>query len=350
MEEIRHLKSLEPTKLTELAVQLKQPIFRIKQISKWLWEKRCIDFNEMTDIPALFRKYLTEHYLCNSIIHYQEAISKDKTRKYAFQFPDQQMIESVLIPSVDRITACISTQVGCALGCKFCATAGMGFIRNLTFEEIHDQIIMLMNFSEKVFQQSLTNLVVMGMGEPMLNYGNTIKALDYISNKDFLNFSPQRITISTSGVVPGIRKMAEENSPYKLAVSLHSAIDSKRISIMPVTKKYNLKDLSEALIYYHRKTDRRFTIEYILFEGFNDGGEDAEALARFCRPFPVKINIIPYNQTSGNKLSKSSANRTDAFIGFLESKNMLVQKRQSRGTDIQAACGQLIKTINSQII
>ncbi len=295
----------------------------------------------MTNIPASFREKLNKVFLCNSIVSFNEYVSQDGTRKYAFYLSDGAVIESVLIPSGTRVTACVSSQVGCPLNCRFCATGQLGFTRNLDAAEIHDQIIMLMNLTRKNYQTELDNIVAMGMGEPLLNYENTRSALDKISSKDLLNFSPQRITVSTSGITEGIKQMADENSPYHLAVSLHSAIESKRQSMMPVAKKYLLRNLIESLKYYHNKTRNRITIEYILFDKINDSMEDARALAEFCRNFPVKINVIPYNSVSDATFHKSKPEAVSFFVDFLKNKNIIVHLRTSKGGDIMAACGQL---------
>lgn len=337
----KHIKDLSREELVAWAASQNEKPFRSRQVYDWLWKKNAVSFEQMTDISLDFRKVLTEHYICSGIKSHEEYVSKDGTRKYAFLFDDDRMIESVLIPSATRVTACISTQVGCALGCRFCATGSLGFIRDLTANEIHDQIVVLMNLSVEKYNQPLSNIVVMGMGEPLLNYENTMLALDKISDKTLLNFSPQRITISTAGVVPGIKRMADENSPYQLAISLHSAIETKRKQMMPVTNKYPLNSLTEALKYYHKKTNNRITIEYILFDGMNDSSEDANALAKFCRSFPVKINLIPYNATQDKTFRKSDSMKSKAFADFLESKNIIVNLRKSKGADIQAACGQL---------
>jgi 23S rRNA (adenine2503-C2)-methyltransferase len=339
--EIKHIKTLAPEELIAWADAQNEKAFRARQVYDWVWKKNATSFDQMTDIPLGFRKVLAEHFVCSSIKSREEYVSTDGTRKYAFSLNDDSIIESVLIPSLSRITACISTQVGCALGCKFCATGTLGFKRDLDYAEIHDQIVQLMNFSVEKYSQPLSNIVVMGMGEPLLNYDNTVKALDKISDKNLLNFSPQRITISTAGVVPGIKKMGDENSPYQLAISLHSAIETKRKQMMPVANKYPLTELTSALKYYHQKTNNRITIEYILFEGINDNNEDADALAKFCRSFPVKINLIPYNSTSNPSFRKSNPQKSKSFAGFLESKNIIVNLRKSKGADIQAACGQL---------
>ncbi len=341
IKEKKHIKNLTVEELISWAAANNEKAFRARQVYDWVWKKNGIDFNQMTDIPLGFRKILSETFVCNSFKNVEEFISKDGTRKYAFQMADDNVIESVLIPSLSRITACISTQVGCALGCKFCATGNLGFIRDMTFPEIHDQIVMLMNYSMEKYQQTLSNIVVMGMGEPLLNYDNMVQALDKLSDKNLLNFSPLRVTISTAGVVPGIKRMADLNSPYQLAISLHSANENKRKKMMPVANKYSLSMLTDALIYYHKKTNNRITIEYILFDGINDGNEDADALAKFCRSFPVKVNLISYNSISDNNFRRSEPQKSKSFADFLESKNMIVNLRKSKGGDIMAACGQL---------
>lgn len=336
-----HIKQLTAEAWNELLQAQKQPLFRKKQVEEWLWKKLAASFTEMTNVPEQFRNYLQEKFISTSILSFDESISMDTTRKYAFYLGNNDITEGVLIPSEDRITACISTQVGCPLDCKFCATGALGFNRNLSAAEIHDQIIFLFNKAEEVYNKPVSNIVVMGMGEPLLNYENTMQALEKISAKEFLNFSPQRITLSTSGIVPGIKKMADEKIPYGLAISLHSALEVKRKKMMPVSNKYPLIALSEALKYYHKKTENRITIEYILFENINNEIEDAEALARFCLSFPVKINIISYNYIQQGDYKKSQPKKTEAFIEFLKSKNIIVNIRNSKGFDIAAACGQL---------
>lgn len=346
--EKKHIKNLTPEEISFFVKKAGEQPFRTKQLFEWIWKKRCVSFGEMTNIPAPFREKLSNEFICNSILSFDESVSSDGTRKYAFQLTDDNIIESVLIPSGTRVTACVSTQAGCALGCKFCATGQLGFKRNLETAEIHDQIVMLMNFTKEKYQTELDNIVAMGMGEPLLNYNNAIAAFDKISAKEFINFSPQRITISTAGIVDGIKKMADGNVPYHLAISLHSAIENQRKSMMPVANKYPLIQLAEALKYYHSKTNNRITIEYILFDKINDSMEDAEALARFCRNFPVKINIIPYNSISGNIYNKSKPEATAKFIDFLKNKNIIVNLRASKGSDIMAACGQLALNQNKK--
>lgn len=348
MPDKKHIKSLSLEEIVSFVRENEFQAFHAKQIYEWIWKKRIVSFDQMTNIPTLLRQKLFAGFQCSSIQNSDEYISADGTRKYAFHLYDGNIIESVLIPSESRVTACISTQVGCALACGFCATGQLGFKRNLDAAEIHDQIIMLMNFTKEKYKTELDNIVVMGMGEPLLNYENTMTALDKISAKNLLNFSPQRITISTSGITDGIKRMADENSPYHLAISLHTAIESKRKTMMPVAKKYSLTQITDALKYYHRKTQNRITIEYILFNTINDTLDDAEALAVFCRNFQVKINIIPYNSTSFDTYRKSTKETTSKFVEYLKNKNIIVNLRTSKGQDIGAACGQLALNQNNK--
>ena len=341
-----HIKNRSLNEITEYALAKGQPAFRAKQLFEWIWKKQAESFGEMTNLPLSFREALEADFWVNMLETADEQVSADGTRKFVFALVDGHKIESVLIPSDGRITACISTQVGCALGCRFCATGSMGFVRDMDFTEIHDQIIRLMKLSAARYQTTLDNIVVMGMGEPLLNFDNTIAALDRISDKTTLNFSPQRITISTAGIVPAIIRMADKNLPYHLAISLHSANEAKRKQMMPVAQKYPLPMLTDALKHYHAKTGNRITIEYILFGGLNDAPEDAAALAQFCRSFPVKINLIQYNATSLGAFGSSTAADSKKFVQFLENKNIIVNLRKSKGADIQAACGQLVKNSN----
>jgi 23S rRNA (adenine2503-C2)-methyltransferase len=344
-----HIKTLTEQEFSDFVLKQKESGFRSKQIYEWVWKKKAISFDEMTNIPLSLRQQLSSSFYCSSIIDTEEQISKDGTRKYAFSLSDGSIFESVLIPSKGRVTACISSQIGCALACRFCATGTMGFVRNLDFAEIHDQIIMLMRFSSQYFNIPLSNIVVMGMGEPLLNYENIMKELTHISDKNTLNFSPQRITISTAGITEGIRRMADEAIPFQLAVSLHSAIDSKRRQIMPLANKHQINDIIKALQHYYKKTEKRITIEYLMIHNFNDTFQDAEELALFCRNFPVKINLIPLNNITINNLKGSSPENINKFAAILKSKNIIVNLRQSKGVDIMAACGQLVKNKNQNI-
>jgi 23S rRNA (adenine2503-C2)-methyltransferase len=284
---------------------------------------------------------LKEHFTINPVVVDQFYISKDRTIKFGFNLFDNNKVEGVLIPSAERITACVSTQVGCPLNCSFCATGKNGFIRNLTYAEIYDQVVLISEAAVREYKLKLSNIVYMGMGEPFLNYENTIESIKKITSSSGLAMSPQRITVSTAGLPDKIVKFADENINVKLAISLHSAIGYKRDILMPVNKKFTLSELSEALIYYHNKTKNRVTFEYLLLDGFNDTIDDAAELAKYCRSFPVKINLIEYNRVDDTSFSKSSAVKLEQFKNYLENKNMLVNIRKSKGEEIFAACGQL---------
>ena len=324
--------------------------FRAKQVYEWLWKKAARNFEEMTNLSKGIRLLLDKNFLIHTISISNTQKSTDGTVKFAFHLHDGKIIESVLIPSKDRITACISSQVGCNLGCKFCATAKLGFVRNLSVGEIFDQVVTLRNYSNEHLNQNLTNIVLMGMGEPLLNYENVTKAVDYITSEDGLNISYQRITLSTVGLVKMIKKMGDDEVKVNLAISLHTANDKKRSQIIPTNETNNLKQLTEALKYYHEKTNNRITIEYLMLKDFNDSVADAKELALFCKSFPCKVNIIEYNKTDEKGYSGATKERTLEFVSFLESKNMIVNIRRSKGKDIDAACGQLAGKIIKKFI
>jgi len=315
--------------------------FRAKQIFEWLWKKGARDFNEMTNLSKGLRDLLRESFVIHAVETESIQKSKDKTIKIAFRLFDDQLIEGVLIPTENRTTACISSQVGCNLGCEFCATGKIGLKRNLTAGEIFHQTVAIMKLAEKEYNLPLTNIVLMGMGEPLLNYDQVLKAMEMVSSENGLGMSPQRVTLSTVGLPRMIKKLADDQVKFNLAVSLHSANDKKRSAFMPVNQRNNLAELSEALIYFNQKTGQRITFEYLLMDGINDSLKDAKELAEYCKSFPVKINIIEYNATRDERFKKSSNEALDAFVTFLKGKNMVVQVRRSRGQDIDAACGQL---------
>lgn len=315
--------------------------FRAKQVYNWLWSKTCRSFSEMTNLSKETRKLLEDNFSFRVLEAKKELQDPDGTIKSTFQVDEETLVESVLIPDDRRTTACISSQAGCALGCRFCATGMLGFRRNLSFTEIFDQVVFLSLQSKKYHGKPLSNIVYMGMGEPLMNYEEVLKSIEKITSGDSLRMSPQRITVSSVGIPGMIRKMADDKVRFHFALSLHAATDAKRDQIIPVNKKYPLQELTEALKYYHGKTNKRFTIEYILFRNFNDGIEDAKDLAVFCKSFPVKINLIGYNPVDGSGFLQSTAEKTRAFKDFLESKNMVVNVRKSRGQSIKAACGQL---------
>ena len=321
--------------------------FRADQVYEWLWKKSCRSFGEMTNLPVSTRQLLGDHFTFHSAGVESRQKSIDGTAKTVFRLYDGLLVEGVMIPSADRATVCISSQVGCSLGCKFCATGQLGFTRNLSAGEILDQLTGMSEPGENlpgaadVQQLTLSNIVFMGMGEPFLNYETVKSAIGRITSPNGLGMSPLRITVSSVGIPKMIMRMADDDPKYHFALSLHAATDRKRDQIIPFNLKHPLSEISETLKYYHQKTGKRFTIEYILFGKFNDSPEDASELARFCRSFPVKINIIEYNPVQNSGFIKSTPEKTRAFVSFLESRNMVVNVRLSRGRDIDAACGQL---------
>ena len=315
--------------------------FRAKQVYEWIWKKTCRSFDEMTNLSSENRQMLQENFSFTLLTKETELVDPDGTVKLTFRLSDGGLVEGVLLTSDNRTTACISSQAGCALACQFCATGMLGFKRNLTFTEIFDQVVFLNRESLKHQGKPLSNIVFMGMGEPLMNYEQVMRSVSKITSGDSLGMSPQRITISSVGIPPMIRRMADDKARFHFALSLHVASNFKRDQIIPINKKYPLQELSEALKYYHAKSGKRFTIEYILFKDFNDSLDDAKDLAVFCKSFPVKINLIAYNQTEKSGFSQSTPDKARAFREFLENKNMVVNERKSRGTNIAAACGQL---------
>lgn len=337
----RDIRDLSIDELNEAIVALGEKKYRAKQVWEWLWKKGINSFEQMSSLPVDFRLKLKENFEFKSIAVETVVRSQDKTVKLCFVTEDGQKIEGVLIPSSTRTTACISTQAGCPLGCKFCATGQYGFQRNLTTGEIFDQVMMLNMLSQTEHNKPLSNIVIMGMGEPFLNYEATYRAIQQITSPEGLGMSPKRLTLSTSGIVPEIIRFADEDCGVQLAISLHSANQTYREEIMPIAKKYPLADLIKALKYYHEKTNERITLEYLLMEDINDTINDAQELAQFCKNFPVKINLIAYNEVEGIPYKKPAPETVSDFASFLESKNLIVNVRRSRGNDINAACGQL---------
>jgi len=327
--------------LVEFCKKNKQQGFRARQISYWLWNKGVNDFESMTDLSKPFREALEKVFYFDNIKIESINRSKDKTTKILFSSHDNELFEGVLIPSRDRVTACISTQSGCPLNCSFCSTGKMGFIRNLSVGEIFGQVFELNETCKMDFGRSLTNIVVMGMGEPLLNYENTLEAIKHITAENDLNFSPHRITLSTSGIAPKIISLADDKIRFNLSISLHSADNKKRSEIMPINKKYDLETLSAAIRYFYEKTGQRITYEYLLLKDVNDDIKDAEKLSQFTKISPCKINLIEYNPGDSDIYLPSDNKKTEDFMDFLKSKNLIVTLRKSKGQDINAACGQL---------
>lgn len=322
--------------------QQQQP-FRVKQIEEWLWQKGVRSFEEMTNLSKPLRGILSNHFVINGITQDKIQRSEDGTIKFRFQLHDGHFIESVLIPVEDdqRYTVCVSSQVGCSLTCSFCATGKMKRIRNLEAAEIFDQVVLVNKECEEVFGRSLTNIVYMGMGEPLLAYSEVMKSIEKITSPDGLGMSPRRITISTAGIAKMIRKLADDDIRINLALSLHAATDDKRNTIMPINEHNNLEALMSALVYFYQRTGNRISYEYIALKNFNDSLEDATQLFKLCRYFPVRVNIIEYNPIGDGMFEKSSVNTIDSFAQFLTDKKIMVTVRRSRGKDIDAACGQL---------
>ena len=328
----------------ELAEYLKSnnfPSFRAKQIMDWLWKKNVGSFEEMKNIGKNLQEFLNSNFIIDKVSLKDQQISKDKTIKCAFEVDKNSVVEGVLIPTKKRMTACISSQVGCSLACTFCATGRLKLLRNLSAGEIYDQVYHLKNEANAQYQKTLSNIVYMGMGEPLLNYKNVLSSINWICSEEGLGMSPKRITLSTAGISKMIKKLGDDEVRFNLALSLHAANDEKRNKIMEINESNNLDSLRDALTYFYEKTKSRVTFEYIIFDGFNDELSDARELAEFAKCVPCKINIIEYNPIDGEPFKQAHEDKINEFALFLESLNMIVNVRRSRGKDIDAACGQL---------
>lgn len=334
------IRELSTEELSQFLTTNGEKAFRARQIQQWIWEKGVQCFSEMNNLPAKVRTMLEQSFSFNVGVENVQKRAKDGTTKIGYQFGDGQMAEAVFIPSRNRVTACVSCQTGCNLNCAFCATGLLDKGRDLTAGEIFDQVMGVKKLAEAE-GSTLSNIVFMGMGEPLLNYDEVMKAIAYITGKPGLEMSPSRITVSTSGIIPGIIRMADEQVRFQLAISLHSAVNQRRTGLMPINKKYPLKELSSAIQYFHEKTGERITLEYLLLKDVNDSLADATSLAVFCRDFPVKINLIEYNSVKELPFEPSPDESVKEFVRYLESCNMVVNIRRSRGKDIDAACGQL---------
>ena len=335
------IRQLSLEQLTDEIVKLGEKPYRAKQVHQWLWKKRAIDFDQMTNLSKSFRKLIENNFIINALVLSEAQISSDKTIKNAFLLADNSVIEGVLIPTKKRMTACVSVQVGCSLDCAFCATGKLKRVRNLNADEIYDQVVMINDQSQKEYSIPISNIVYMGMGEPLLNYKNVLLSVDRITSEEGLGMSAKRITISTAGIYKKIISLADDKVKFNLALSLHAANDEKRNKIMPINESNSLNSLKEAMIYFSEMTGTRPTLEYIIFKDFNDEISDAEELVQFAKSFPSKINIIEYNSIDEGKYQQATLKKVDAFASFLESKNLIVNIRRSRGKDIDAACGQL---------
>ena len=341
MSERKDIRALSKEELRDFFVSVDEKPFRGNQVYEWLWKKSAYTFEDMTNLSKDLRQLLSEHFVINHIEVDRMQRSKDGTIKNAVRLHDGLVVESVLIPTENRTTACVSSQVGCSLDCKFCATARLKKMRNLNPDEIYDQVTSLDKESRLYYNRPLSNIVFMGMGEPLMNYKNLVQSISMITSDEGLGMSPKRITVSTSGVPKMIRKLADEDLKVKLAVSLHSAVDATRTEIMPFNAKMNLEDLRQSLEYWYSKTRSRITYEYVVWEGINDKISDIKALVNFCRFAPAKVNLIEYNPIDEGSFVQASEAVIDNYVRILEENGITVTVRRSRGKDIDAACGQL---------
>lgn len=337
----KDIRQLNLSELKDALTQLGEQGFRARQIHEWLWKQSARSFEEMTNLSLKTRQSLAEQFVIRPVTVESKQVSSDRTIKSAFRLHDHHLVEGVLIPADERMTACVSSQVGCSLSCKFCATGYMARQRNLDAAEIYDQVIHIRGQAEQHYQTPLTNIVYMGMGEPLLNYANVLQSIAHVTSPEGLNMSPKRITVSTAGIAKMIKKLGDDEVKFNLALSLHAANDGKRNQIMPINESNSLAALKEALTYFYRKTGTRVTYEYILFYRFNDTPEDARELYEFTKHTPCKVNIIEYNPISEATFVNTDEDSLHRFGQFLENKGVVVNVRRSRGKDIDAACGQL---------
>ncbi len=337
----RDIRKLSADDLKAFLVEHGEKPFRAKQVLEWLWKNAAGSFEEMNNLSLATRELLGAHFVINGVTVQNQQRSNDGTIKSAFKLYDGNIVEGVLIPHDTRMTACISSQVGCSLTCKFCATGYMDRKRNLDAAEIYDQVVRIREQCESQYGTPLTNIVYMGMGEPLLNYANVVESVRRITAPDGLNMAPRRITISTAGIAKMIKKLADDDVKANLALSLHAPTDAKRNEIMPINEANSLGALKEALQYYHAKTGRKVTYEYIVFENFNDTLEDAENLLKISKWLPCKINLIEYNPIENADYRNTGEENLMSFHQYLADRGVQTNLRRSRGKDIDAACGQL---------
>lgn len=338
----KNIRSLTAEELNTLFEGMGEKKFRAKQVYEWLWQKHAHSFDAMTNLSKELRVKLADQFTLPALQVDATQYSADGTVKSRFKTHDGHYVEGVLIPTDERKTACVSSQIGCSLSCKFCATGYMARKRNLDFDEIYDQVVLINQQSEKVYEKKLTNIVFMGMGEPLLNYRNVLKGIERITSPDGLGMSPRRITVSTAGVAKQIMQLGDDEVKFKLALSLHAANDLKRNEIMPINESNNLKALIDALNHFYKKTENEITFEYILFQNFNDSQKDAEELVKIYRQVPADlVNIIEYNPIDNAAYRKPDENVVVNFMQYLEKNRVNARLRRSRGKDIDAACGQL---------
>lgn len=335
------IRALSQEELVALFKAEGQQAFRAKQVLEWLWKKSAKTFQEMTNLSRETREWLENRFVINAVSTAESQVSGDGTVKNAFRLHDSYVVEGVLIPTEKRMTACISSQVGCSLTCTFCATGRLKRMRNLGADEIYDQVVEIKKQAEELYSKPLTNIVYMGMGEPLLNYRNVLESVKKITSEEGLGIAARRITVSTAGIAKMIKQLGDDQVKFNLALSLHAANDIKRNRIMPINEANSLASLAEALQYYYRKTKNPVTYEYIIFRDFNDDLSDAAELAAFCKKVPSKVNIIEYNSIEGGEFQQADPEKVDRFQQFLADKGIIARIRRSRGKDIDAACGQL---------
>jgi len=343
LKEKKNIRDLSLPELEEIFVSMKEPLFRAKQIYQWLWHKGCDSFEEMSNLPKALRLKLEDLFEFRRIQKDLEQVSTDGPIQFRFKLHDNALIESVLIPVAKdkRFTVCVSSQVGCSLACSFCATGKMKRVRNLSAAEIYDQVFLVNERCMEEYGSPISNIVYMGMGEPLLTYKNVMQSIELISSPEGMGMSSRRITISTAGISKMIKKLADDNSKVNLALSLHAADDEKRDTIMAINEQNNLESLVEALRYYYQKTKNRISYEYIAFKNFNISNADADNLIALCKHFPVRINIIEYNPIDGVDFERAEENTVDSFAARIRRAGIMITIRRSRGRDIDAACGQL---------
>lgn len=341
-EELQNIRHLSLPQMEAYFLMIDEKKFRAKQVHEWLWQKHAHSFEDMTNLSKDLRLKLSQEFTLPALKIDTVQYSEDGTVKSRFKTVEGFATEGVLIPTEERKTACVSSQIGCSLSCKFCATGYMERKRNLSYDEIYDQVVLINEQSERVHKQKLTNIVFMGMGEPLLNYNNVLKAVERISAEDGLGMSPKRITVSTAGVSKQIKYLGDDKVRFKLALSLHAANDKKRNEIMPINESNNISSLVEALNYFYKQTGNEITFEYILFNNFNDSQKDAEELIKIYRQVPADlVNIIEYNPIDAARFSKPDEEKVADFMRILEKNRVNARLRKSRGKDIDAACGQL---------
>jgi 23S rRNA (adenine2503-C2)-methyltransferase len=334
----KNIRQLHLTELERYFEELNEKKFRAKQVYDWIWQQGARSFDAMSNLSKELRQKLAEQFTLPALTIDTTQQSEDGTIKSRFKTHDGHLIEGVLIPTEERKTACVSSQIGCSLSCKFCATGYMDRKRNLEFDEIYDEVVLINQQCEKIYEKKLSNIVFMGMGEPLLNYKSVLRAIDRITSPDGLAMSPRRITVSTAGVAKMIRQLGDDNVKFKLALSLHAPNDKKRNEIMPINETNNLKALIDALNYFYKKTENEITFEYILFRNFNDSLKDADELIKIYRQVPADlVNIIEYNPIDAARFAKV----VQEFMEYLGKNRVNTRLRRSRGKDIDAACGQL---------